>query len=52
MVPQDCELRIESIADIPLYNGDVEAEQDIPAAVVRLRDVIAWADGLVLVTPE
>lgn len=51
-MPADAELRIESIAQIPLYNGDVEAEQGIPAPVARLKDAIAAADGLLLVTPE
>jgi NAD(P)H-dependent FMN reductase len=51
-MPQGAELRMESIAGIPLYNGDLEAEQGIPAPVARLKDAIAAADGLLLVTPE
>src|SRR5438270_8769436 len=50
--PEGIELRTESIADIPLYNGDLEAEHGIPAPVARLKDAIAAADGLLLVTPE
>src|SRR5256714_10452250 len=50
--PEGVELRTESIADIPLYNGDLEAERGIPAPVARLKDAIAAADGLLLVTPE
>src|SRR2546423_6068596 len=50
--PEGIELRTESIADIPLYNGDLEAERGIPAPVARLKDAIAAADGLLLVTPE
>lgn len=42
---------IASIADIPLYNGDVELE-GIPAPVVDLRERIASAGGLLIVTPE
>ncbi|HZQ59896.1 MAG TPA: NADPH-dependent FMN reductase [Casimicrobiaceae bacterium] len=52
LAPDDCEIRVESIADIPLYNGDVETEQGIPAPVTHLKDAIAAADGLLLVTPE
>jgi chromate reductase len=52
MMPGNAGLRIESIAGIPLYNGDEEAAQGIPDAVVRLKDAIAAADGLLLVTPE
>jgi chromate reductase, NAD(P)H dehydrogenase (quinone) len=51
-MPAGAELRIESIAAIPLYNGDEEAAQGIPQAVARLKDAIAAADGLLLVTPE
>lgn len=51
-MPPDSELRIESIAGIPLYNGDDEAAQGVPDAVTRLKDAIAAADGLLLVTPE
>ena len=38
--------------DIPLYDGDVEEEQGVPPAVQRLKDRIAEADGLLIVTPE
>ncbi len=50
--PQGSSIQIESIRDIPLYDGDVEAEQGIPPAVQRLKDRIAAADGLLIVTPE
>src|SRR5881628_1926403 len=52
MMPSDSELRIESIAGIPLYNGDDEAAHGIPDIVSRLKDAIAAADGLLFVTPE
>jgi chromate reductase, NAD(P)H dehydrogenase (quinone) len=52
LMPQGAELRIESIASIPLYNGDEEAARGIPEPVARLKDLIAAADGLLLVTPE
>ncbi len=51
-MPGDAELRIESIAAIPLYNGDEEAVSGIPDAVTRLKEAIAAADALLLVTPE
>jgi NAD(P)H-dependent FMN reductase len=41
----------ESIGDIPLYDADVE-EQGMPVVVQRLKDRIAQADGLLVVTPE
>jgi NAD(P)H-dependent FMN reductase len=50
--PEGAQLTIESIAAIPLYNGDEEAAHGIPQPVARLKDAIAAADGLLLVTPE
>jgi chromate reductase, NAD(P)H dehydrogenase (quinone) len=50
--PDGVDVQIESIRGIPLYDGDVEAEQGIPDAVQQLKDRIAGADGLLLVTPE
>lgn len=52
LMPPDSRLEIASIAAIPLYNGDDEATHGVPAAVVDLKDRIAEADGLLLVTPE
>ena len=51
-MPEGASLEIGSIAGIPLYDGDVEAEQGIPASVERLKQQIASADGLLLATPE
>ena len=50
--PAGCMVDIASIRDIPLYDGDVEDTTGIPAAVETLKDRIAAADGLLLVTPE
>jgi NAD(P)H-dependent FMN reductase len=52
LMPAESELRIESIAGIPLYDGDDEAANGVPVQVSRLKDAIAAADGLLLVTPE
>src|SRR5688500_17034626 len=41
-----------NIKGIPLYDGDVEAAQGMPAAVTELKDAIAAADGLLVATPE
>ena len=51
-VPAGSTIQIESIRDIPLYDGDVEAEQGIPQAVQKLKARIVAADGLLIVTPE
>lgn len=50
-MPEGATLEIGSIAEIPLYNYDVEVE-GIPGPVASLKDRIAAADGLLLVTPE
>lgn len=50
-MPEGAVLEIGSIAGIPLYDGDVEAE-GIPAPVAALKDKVAAADGLLLVSPE
>ncbi len=52
LVPDGATLQAGSIAGIPLYNGDDEREQGIPAAVQRLKQQLAEADGLLLFTPE
>jgi chromate reductase, NAD(P)H dehydrogenase (quinone) len=38
--------------DLPLYDGDLEAREGRPAGAQRLRDGLAEADGVLLVTPE
>lgn len=52
VMPDQCGLQIETITDIPLYNGDVEETDGLPDPVTRLKDAVADADGLLLVTPE
>lgn len=50
--PAGCTVDLASIEGIPLYDGDVEAAEGIPAPVAALKERIASADGLLLVTPE
>ena len=52
LMPAQSVLRVESIAGIALYDGDDEAATGVPEVVTRLKDAIAAADGLLLVTPE
>jgi chromate reductase len=52
VAPAGCTVDIASIRGIPLYDGDVEAATGVPAAVETLKERIAAADGLLLVTPE
>jgi len=50
--PAGTTIEMASIHGIPLYDGDIEANDGIPDAVRALKDQIAAADGLLLVTPE
>ena len=52
LMPTGSTLEIFSIREIPLYDGDVEAEAGVPAIVTRLKDALARSDGLLIATPE
>ena len=52
LAPAGVELIAGSIRDIPLYDGDVERDAGLPAAVSDLKALITGADGLMLFTPE
>ena len=51
VAPTGTEIEIASIAGIPLYDGDLERER-FPEPAAALKDRIASADGLLIVTPE
>ena len=46
------ELEAATLHGIPLYDGDAEARDGLPAAVTTLKDRIIASDGVLLVTPE
>src|SRR5882672_2027130 len=52
VAPAGTTIETASIKGIPLYDGDVEASQGLPQAVVELKEKVAACDGLLLVTPE
>jgi chromate reductase len=49
--PEGMAIEILDLVEVPLYNGDVEAEGD-PEAVASLKRAIAAADGVLMATPE
>ena len=52
LMPHGHEIVIASIREIPLYDGDLEARDGVPAPVSALKDLIAATDGLLISTPE
>lgn len=50
--PQGTTIRIGSIREVPLYDGDLETASGLPASVQELQAQLAGANGLLLVTPE
>jgi len=52
LAPAELAIEIGTIRGVPLYDGDVEADEGIPTQVAILKDAVAAADGLLLVTPE
>jgi chromate reductase len=51
LAPADVTIERADLSEVPLYNGDVEA-QGFPAPVQRLRDQVSAADALLIATPE
>jgi NAD(P)H-dependent FMN reductase len=52
LAPPSLTIEAASIRGVPIYDGDVETEQGIPDSVRALKDKVAAADGILLVTPE
>lgn len=51
LAPADVSVTLHDLRDVPLYDGDVEAD-GVPDGVAALKDAIARADGVLLATPE
>lgn len=52
LMPEGSELILKTIHGIPLYDGDIEDRDGIPAAVTELGKAISEADGLLIASPE
>lgn len=44
--------RVDADLNLPLYDGDLEDRDGLPAAVIRLADQIAAADAVIIASPE
>jgi chromate reductase len=51
LMPAGLKLRITSVAELPIYNFDVQ-EKGFPAPATKLRDEILAADALLFASPE
>ncbi len=51
VTPPEVTVETIEIADIPLYNADLESS-NMPETVLRFKQQIAAADGLLIATPE
>lgn len=51
MAPKHWSIHQTNIAEIPLYNADIEKEGD-PQSVVNFKNSILKADGVLIITPE
>ena len=49
--PREMSLHIEELGEVPLFNADLSGAST-PKSVVRLRNAVQAADGLLLATPE
>jgi len=52
LAPAGVHLDVVDLGDLPLYDADLDTEETRPAAVRRLKQRVAEADGVLVATPE
>jgi chromate reductase, NAD(P)H dehydrogenase (quinone) len=52
LAPKSCSIELASIREVPIYDGDYEAERGIPEPVRQLKEQFTNADGVLISTPE
>jgi chromate reductase len=52
LAPANMRVELLDIGDIPLYNADIDKDDVRPSSVVRLKELVDRADGLLISTPE
>jgi chromate reductase len=52
LAPEGVDVEVFDLAPIPLYNADIDTDDQRPDSVTRLKGAIAAAHGVLLVSPE
>lgn len=52
LAPDDVEVVVHPLGDLPMFDEDLEGDAGFPAAVEALRAAVRAADGLLLASPE
>jgi chromate reductase len=52
LAPEAMRIELFDLADIPLYNGDLDTDAERPVVVDRLKRAVADADAVLIATPE
>ncbi|SDG58884.1 NAD(P)H-dependent FMN reductase [Lentzea fradiae] len=53
IAPEQVEISVyEGLDAVPFYNEDIDVEGTVPAAATKLREAVAEADAVLLVSPE
>ena len=52
LMPEDMALNIAQINALPIYNADDESAHGFPDSVERVRNQVAYADALLIASPE
>lgn len=52
LAPPEMAIEIVTLHGVPLYDGDEEDRQGLPASVKALQDKVREADGVIISTPE
>ena len=52
LAPEDVQVELFDLAQIPLYNADIDTDAERPEPVSRFKAAIAETDALLIATPE
>lgn len=52
LAPADMNIEPFDLADVPLYNGDLDTDDDRPPRVRTLKQAVTEADGVLIASPE